>query len=99
MKLSEMINQEIDELLETHYQFAIRIDEWNADTMPEPILKLFEQGGTGFLMAFARDCAESFQERHRDTLWGVEADWYDTIDSFLDEKVKAIRSLQSNEDE
>ncbi len=44
--------------------------------------------GRGGLYTLAENWTKEFEAKHKETQWGVDAEFYDTLESFLEDKNK-----------
>lgn len=48
---------------------------------------MVEANGMGSKWELAFELTNEFQEKHSNTIWGIDAEWLDTIDQFCKEKL------------
>ena len=73
-----------EELLETHYEIVAAF--YTHQESPK-LIDIEENKGRGGMYMYAQELTEEFHEKYKDTLWGEELDWHDTLDEFLKEKL------------
>lgn len=75
-------------LLETHYQIVEHIIDMRSKPeaeQPENFVHGYEQGGTNWLMGKAMDLAIEFEKNHEHILWGIDQDFDDAVEKFMEE--------------
>ena len=81
-----------EDYLETHYQMVEAITLKMEEKNPHPenfIVKRSEEQGMGGLWMLAKELTDEFQEKHEGRLW-EDGDYFDEIESFLNEKNKQL---------
>lgn len=77
-----------DDWHETHYQIVSEITRLRSkDSMPDRLNKVCEAGGTNGLMTHAKELTNEFEKKYESTAWGIDFDWYDTLEQFLQERL------------
>lgn len=73
---------ELEDWAETHYDVVVYLEEtyYNEDTLAHD---KFEQSGTGGLQQLAFEITNKFQRLHIDTCWGVDADYMEELENFI----------------
>ena len=72
--------------LEMHYVISSWMDR-NEDTIPYLTKVQYEQG-TGAMWDFAQQLTTEFETTYEGVEWGLELDWHDTLEEFLNKKIK-----------
>ncbi len=84
----------LEEYLEVYYDIAEFItlrDQYydrNNDGKEEAIHKRYEEQGRGGMYELAKEWTDIFMRDYEDTEWGVEIEYYETMEAFLIEKNK-----------
>lgn len=47
-------------------------------------------GGVGFKWEFAKSLVEEFHNTYLNTKWGIELDWLETLEEFVNSKIKGL---------
>jgi len=71
--------------LETFYEV---VAYFYSDPNNECLELVEHEKGRGGMWELAESLTDEFQELHKDTNWGEELDWHDTLDQFLTEKLQ-----------
>ena len=71
--------------LETFYEVVAR---FYSDQENEFLLNVENTKGRGDMWELAEQLTDEFHAKYEDMLWGEELDWHDTLDQFLNEKLK-----------
>jgi hypothetical protein len=82
--VSEEIKPNTD-YLETFYEVVACFYSYQEN---EFLLNIENTKGRGGMWELAESLTDEFQELHKDTNWGEELDWHDTLDQFLTEKLQ-----------
>lgn len=72
--------------LETHYVISAYIDKYQ--DLIQSLIDIQFDCGMGGLWMEAERLTNEFQSLHKNTIWGEELDWHDTLETFLNEKLK-----------
>lgn len=72
--------------LETHYVISAYIDKYQ--DLIQSLIDIQFDCGMGGLWMEAERLTNEFQSLYDGTAWGEELDWHDTLDQFLNEKLK-----------
>jgi len=77
--------------LETHFEVSafigLKIAEWNGDEENiDKVNEVYCEQGRGGVYELAEDWTTEFENKYKDVVWGEEADYFDTIDNFLNNK-------------
>lgn len=72
--------------LETHYVISSFIDR-NEDSI-ESLEKINNELGRGGLWDLAQQLTTEFETTYDGVEWGLELDWNDTLEEFLNKKIK-----------
>lgn len=70
---------------EAHFVISVQISELS-DTekhMDNVAIATQEKGGIGALYELSEMLTDKFQLLHKDTIWGEDLDWQETIDDFI----------------
>jgi len=81
---------DLEDLLETHFEIATRLDymaSLSEEEQPKKFAEMYLNYGRGGLYMEAQKLSLKFQEIYKHTLWGEELDWIDTIETFLDKNL------------
>lgn len=76
---------------ETHFEISVFIYK-QGERNKSNYIKLM-QGGEGIasLWELAKKWTDEFEQQYRDTVWGEDLDYYDTIEAFLEEKLANLK--------
>lgn len=82
-----------ENFLETHYDIVSFIEgiitSWDGvDRKDSKVLETYENQGSGGMYLLAKSWTEEFQAKYPDEEWGLNLEYYDTLDLFLEEKNK-----------
>lgn len=84
-----MKTTELEEYLETHYEVVTEIERINSLEHPNGLVKeKIEKEGFGGLYQLAKELTDKFHTKYKDMGWGLELDWFDTLEEFLKEELK-----------
>ena len=76
----------LEEYLETHYDIVEFITEhltaWKGDDAWSTILKRYDEQGRGAVYELAKEWTDIFMRNYEDIEWGVDLEYYDTIEEF-----------------
>lgn len=72
--------------LETHYVISAYIDKYQ--DLIQSLIDIQNNYGMGGLWEKAESLTNEFQSLYDGTAWGEELDWHDTLETFLNEKLK-----------
>lgn len=84
-KLKTMNDKELEDYLETHFEMVRHILE-TEDVKGTPSYEVSEVNGFGGLYQLAKEWTDEFQNKYKDTVWGAELDFNDTLEEFLKSK-------------
>ena len=80
---------ELEEYLETHYEVVSEIERIHQSDEPYGrISRVLEEQGFGGLYLLAKELTDLFHSKYKDVEWGLELDWFDTLEMFLKEELK-----------
>lgn len=76
---------ELTEYLETHFEVVARISYIiDEDFKPsKKVARIYAEFGHGGMYELAKDLTDKFHSKYKDTVWGEELDWIDTMWDFL----------------
>jgi hypothetical protein len=81
--------EELEEYLETHYEIVKEIEYIHqSDEMYGRVLRVSEEKGFTGLYLLAKELTDLFHSRYKNIVWGMELEWFDTIEEFLKEELK-----------
>jgi creatinine amidohydrolase/Fe(II)-dependent formamide hydrolase-like protein len=81
--------EELEEYLETHYEIVQAITvEYMKDKSQGRVREVHDENGHGGLYQLAKELTDKFQATYKDIVWGMELEWFDTIEEFLKEELK-----------
>lgn len=80
-----MTREELIDWAETHHVIVEALTEENKFS---EILR--QKCGIGAMFELGIDMTNEFQDMHKNVEWGVEYDWFDTLEDFIYEKLKTL---------
>lgn len=82
----------LDDYLETYFDIVAYITDhltaYECDDAWSIILKRYEEQGRGGMYELAKEWTDIFMRDYKDINWGDELEYYDTIETFLNDKNK-----------
>lgn len=81
-----IVDRPSSDYLETHYVISTFIER-NQDTV-ESLEKINNELGRGGLWDLAQQLTTEFETTYEGVEWGLELDWHDTLEEFLNKKIK-----------
>ncbi len=76
--------KDLESYLEVHYEIVQAITiEWIKDKPQGRVLQAQEENGHGGLYMLAKELTDKFQEKYENVIWGVELEYFDTIEEFI----------------
>jgi len=93
--------------IETFYEITSAIERERAHDMgpwSDLIKRVQEEQGTGGFYELAEQLTDLFEKQHEGTVWGVDAEFFDTIENWIEEEFKDNRHrdgdyIEPDEDE
>jgi hypothetical protein len=85
-----MKNFNLEDLLETHFEIATRLEqmtELDYEQQPEKFAERYLNYGRGGLYLISQKLSLEFEKKYKDVNWGEDLDWVETIEEFLNEKL------------
>lgn len=76
--------------LETHFEIASYIDRKANELYGNNITEFSYRQGQGGLYLLAKNWTDEFEEKYRDTIWGEDLEYYDTLADFLTDKTNEL---------
>ena len=76
---------ELEDYLEVHFDIVRHITE-TEDTDGTPANEVSETQGFGGLYQLAKEWTDEFQSKYKDTIWGQELAYSETLEEFLTSK-------------
>lgn len=85
-ELKDCFNTQISksDYLETHYEVSVWVE--NNEDDADIVIDAVSENGMGGKWVLAQILTDEFQSKYKDTIWGEELDWLDTLYSFLNSK-------------
>jgi len=83
------LKEDMESYLETHFEIvqAITLAMIDPTSMPMVLERTQADYGRGGLYALAKVWTDEFEEKYKDIVWGEDMEYFDVIESFLDEKM------------
>lgn len=83
------MEKSLESYLETHFEIvqAIVTSMLNPDQMPLVLERTQADYGRGGLYALAKVWTDEFEEKYKEVAWGEDMEYFDVIETFLDEKM------------
>ena len=78
---------------ETFYEIASSIEyiiHYTGITPDHPIVNYYQDNGSGAMYELAKDWTNEFEAKYKDTIWGEDLDWLDTLNEFFVTKAKSL---------
>lgn len=72
---------------ETHFEIVQRIT-YMADKEGNKVSEVAQEQGTGGLYQLAKDLTDQFETLYSGIVWGIDEDYFDTLEDFLDGELK-----------
>lgn len=80
-----MTREELLDWAETHHVIVEAIVEAGEESNVINITR--EIQGMGGIWFLGIELTNKFQDLHKDTIWGEDVDWFDTINEFIDKEL------------
>ncbi len=78
--------EDLTAYLETHFEIVQFITRKENESSDNIVKRTASDSGTGGLYELAKKWTDEFEAKYKDTLWGEELDFFDTIEEFLEGK-------------
>mgnify|MGYP000874211041 CR=1 FL=1 len=76
--------KDLESYLEVHYEIVQAITIESLKDEPQgKVLQAQEENGHGGLYMLAKELTDKFQEKYENVVWGVELEYFDTIEEFI----------------
>ena len=80
-----MTREELENWAETHHQIVEAITEAKDESHVINIIR--EMEGIGGVWMLGIELTDKFEALHKDTVWGEDIDWLDTIEEFINQEL------------